>query len=155
MGLSAGGHSDDQHVKGCVHYSFLVIPFGQYSTPWSLFSTTLTIPSANTKTWQDRSVAFFYLQKDPGLRSDKSSPASTDDLVVDGSEVHDEGKFVRVKLPARHVRGPEKSSRLVIHVALCETFAVYVVGLSLHGDVHIRQTREWEVFAVFRVTFCK
>ena len=51
--LSTSGHADDKHVKWCFH---LVLPFGQYSTPWSLFSTTLIIPSATTKMWHERSV---------------------------------------------------------------------------------------------------
>ena len=62
MCLSAGGHANDKYVKECTH---LVLPFGQYSTPWSLLSTTLIIPSATTKTWHERSVvvAFFSISR--------------------------------------------------------------------------------------------
>ena len=106
-----------------------------------------------------RGCLFFYLQENPGLRLDKSFPASTNVLVVDRSEVHDTGELVRVKFSAGHVQGlkaiTEKSSSLVIHIPFCEAFAVYVFGISLHGDVDPHQTREGKVFAVFRVTFCE
>ena len=47
----------------------------------------------------------------------------------------------------------EEPPCLVIHVALCEAFAVDVVGVSLHDDVNLRQTRKGKVFAVTRVAF--
>ena len=100
-----------------------------------------------------RGCLFFYLQKDPSLCPDKSSPAAGHVLVVERSEVHDAGELIRVKLPATHVRGTEEPPRLVIHVAFRKSFAVYVVGVPLHDDVDLRQTCEGEVFAVFRVTF--
>ena len=100
-----------------------------------------------------RGRLFLYLQEDPGLGSYQSSPASTEALVVDGSEVHDAGKFVRVKFSANDVQGSEESPCLVIHITFHKPFAVYVIGVSLHGDVDFRQMREGEVFAVFRATF--
>ena len=81
------------------------------------------------------------------------SPAAGHVFVVDGSEVHDAGELVRVKFSAGDVRGSKQPPCLVIHAVFCKYLAVYVVGVSLHGDVDLRDTREGEVFAVTRAAF--
>ena len=113
------------------------------------------ILSAITKTWQDRFVVVtsFYLQEDPGLRSDKPSPTSTNIFIINSAEVYHTGELVCVKFSVGDVRGPEECSRLIIHITLHEAFVVYVVGVSFHCDVNPCQTREGKVFTAFRVTF--
>ena len=99
--LSASGHADDKHVKGCVHRSTLVLHTLEFVFHY-VYDSVRDHEDVAGQICRVR--LFFYLQEDPGLCSNKFSPAAKHVLVVDRAEVDDAGEPVGVKLPAGNVR---------------------------------------------------
>ena len=81
------------------------------------------------------------------------SPASADVVIVDGSHVYDARKFIRVEIFSVHVIRPKEPTGLVVHVGPFKNFAVDVVRFPFHGDLHVLEFREHELFAVSHVFF--